>query len=414
MRIALLLSIFFSLSSWAQIIDFRTFTKQLCSPEFSGRGYVKNGDSIAAVFIENCFKSIGLRPIAGTYFQSFSFPVNTFPKKILVCTETDTLRPGIDFLVAPNSCGINKTIHLIRINPSAILSENINLKTLQDDEALVIDYSGLPKDSLKLVKNKINDLAKRFPLLEITDEKLTWSVSQEVSNYFHLIIAKSSMLTIPPLMHLNIEQKYIAKHDAVNVIGYCPSRRKTKNTILVSAHYDHLGCMGEGTYFPGANDNASGTAMLVHLAEQLIKRPLKYNVLFVAFAGEEIGLLGSRYMTLNPIVPLADIRFMLNLDIMGSGEEGITVVNSTLFPKEFELLRSINFRKKLIKEVKPRGPAANSDHYYFTEAGVPAFFIYTMGPNKHYHDVEDRYEALSFDAFSKVNSLLLTFLKEIK
>lgn len=414
MRIALLLSIFLSLSSWAQIIDFRTFTKQLCSPEFSGRGYVKNGDSIAAVFIENCFKSIGLRPIAGTYFQSFSFSVNTFPKKILVCTETDTLRPGIDFLVAPNSCGINKTIHLIRINPSAILSENINLKTLQDDEALVIDYSGLPKDSLKLVKNKINDLAKRFPLLEITDEKLTWSVSQEVSNYFHLIIAKSSMLTIPLLMHLNIEQKYIAKHDAVNVIGYCPSRRKTKNTILVSAHYDHLGCMGEGTYFPGANDNASGTAMLVHLAEQLIKRPLKYNVLFVAFAGEEIGLLGSRYMTLNPIVPLADIRFMLNLDIMGSGEEGITVVNSTLFPKEFELLRSINFRKKLIKEVKPRGPAANSDHYYFTEAGVPAFFIYTMGPNKHYHDVEDRYEALSFDAFSKVNSLLLTFLKEIK
>ena len=84
------------------------------------------------------------------------------------------------------------------------------------------------------------------------------------------------------------------------------------------------------------------------------------------------------------------------------------------FPKEFELLRSINFRKKLIKEVKPRGPAANSDHYYFTEAGVPAFFIYTMGPNKHYHDVEDRYEALSFDAFDKVNSLLLKFLKEIK
>ena len=164
MRIALLLSVFFSLGSWAQVIDFRSFTKQLCSPEFSGRGYVNNGDSIASVFISQCFKSIGLKPLAGSYFQSFSFPVNTFPKKILVCTETDTLRPGIDFLVAPNSCGIKKTIHLIRLNPSAILSENVDFQTLQDDEALAIDYSGLPKDSLQLVKNKINQ-ASRDPNL---------------------------------------------------------------------------------------------------------------------------------------------------------------------------------------------------------------------------------------------------------
>jgi Zn-dependent M28 family amino/carboxypeptidase len=77
-------------------------------------------------------------------------------------------------------------------------------------------------------------------------------------------------------------------------------------------------------------------------------------------------------------------------------------------------LKSINAKKRLLKEIKPRGPAANSDHYYFTEAGVPAFFIYTMGPNKHYHDVEDRYEALSFEAFDSLNQLLLTFIRKIK
>ena len=210
-----------------------------------------------------------------------------------------------------------------------------------------------------------------------------------------------------------MEQKYIPTHTTNNVIGFCAGKAKTKKTLLISAHYDHLGRMGSETYFPGANDNASGNAMLLHLAEQLIKHPIKYNVLFVAFAGEEIGLLGSKYMCMNPIIPLKDIRFMLNLDIMGSGEEGITVVNSTLFPKEFDLLKSINAKKRLLKEIKPRGPAANSDHYYFTEAGVPAFFIYTMGPNKHYHDVEDRYEALSFDAFNSLNSLLLTFIRKI-
>lgn len=71
-------------------------------------------------------------------------------------------------------------------------------------------------------------------------------------------------------------------------------------------------------------------------------------------------------------------------------------------------------KKKLLKEIKPRGPAANSDHYYFTQAGVPAFFIYTMGPNKHYHDIDDRYEALSFAAFNELNTVLLRFLKSIK
>ena len=119
-------------------------------------------------------------------------------------------------------------------------------------------------------------------------------------------------------------------------------------------------------------------------------------------------------MSLHPPLPLEDLRFMLNLDIMGSGEDGITVVNSTLFPKEFDLLKSINAKKKLLKEIKPRGPAANSDHWYFTQAGVPAFFIYTMGPNKHYHDIDDRYEALSFAAFDELNNLLFRFLKSIK
>jgi len=179
----------------------------------------------------------------------------------------------------------------------------------------------------------------------------------------------------------------------------------------VSAHYDHLGRMGSACYFPGANDNASGTAMLVELALRLKeKKKRKYNVLFVAFAGEEVGLLGSAFMVKHPPVPLKDIRFQLNLDIMGSGEEGITAVNATLFPKEFKQLVKLNKKSNAVSTVKPRGPAANSDHYFFTEAGVPAFFIYTMGPNKHYHDIFDTYDELSFKAFESLAFLFESFL----
>jgi Zn-dependent M28 family amino/carboxypeptidase len=172
--------------------------------------------------------------------------------------------------------------------------------------------------------------------------------------------------------------------------------------------------MGKDVYFPGGNDNASGNAMIISLAEEFLKKPLKkYNILFVAFAGEEVGLLGSKYMVERSIIPLNEIRFMLNLDIMGSGEEGITVVNSTLFPKEFKALRKLNKKLNAVPLVKPRGPAANSDHYFFTEANVPAFFIYTMGTNKHYHDIFDTYNELSFSAFDKLSMLFEHFIRKL-
>jgi Zn-dependent M28 family amino/carboxypeptidase len=111
---------------------------------------------------------------------------------------------------------------------------------------------------------------------------------------------------------------------------------------------------------------------------------------------------------------LKNVRFLLNLDIMGSGEEGITVVNSTLFPNEFALLEKLNSEGNYMSQIKKRGPAANSDHYFFTEAGVPAFFFYTMGPNKHYHDVFDTYDELSFKAFENLSVLIEKFLSGLK
>jgi hypothetical protein len=89
-------------------------------------------------------------------------------------------------------------------------------------------------------------------------------------------------------------------------------------------------------------------------------------------------------------------------------------VNATLFPEEFSRLETINKEKNFLTQIKKRGPAANSDHYFFTEAGVPAFYIYTMGPNKHYHDIYDTYQELSFSAFGNLSNLLEVFFREMK
>lgn len=99
--------------------------------------------------------------------------------------------------------------------------------------------------------------------------------------------------------------------------------------------------------------------------------------------------------------------------MVGTGVDGITVVNVTEFPEHFNLLKNLNTEKKYLKEIKKRGTARNSDHYYFYEKGVPAIFIYTLG-GKYYHDVFDTGESIPYTAFSNLFYLLTDFVKEIK
>ena len=135
--------------------------------------------------------------------------------------------------------------------------------------------------------------------------------------------------------------------------------------------------------------------------------------MFIAFGGEEIGLLGSKYFTENPVLTLSKIKFLLNFDLAGTGDEGIKVVNGTEFPKEFNLLKSINKQHDLLKDVFSRGSACNSDHCYFYKKGVPSFFIYTLGGIKAYHDIYDKYETLPFTFFEEYSKLTHLFINKL-
>jgi aminopeptidase YwaD len=153
--------------------------------------------------------------------------------------------------------------------------------------------------------------------------------------------------------------------------------------------------------------------MLLNLAKAIQAKPIKYNVVFILFAGEEIGLLGSKYFTENPLLDLSKIKFLVNLDLNGTGDEGATVVNSTVFKAQFNLLKAINDQQKLLPQLKTRGKAANSDHYWFSEKGVPAFFIYTMGGISAYHDIYDKAETLPLTKYKELHQLLLSFIQQL-
>ncbi len=418
-QIHLVAFLFLTSIGFSQIQEVRQITEKLCSPEFHGRGYVNKGDSIAAAFLASEFNKVEVEPLGKNYFQPFQLDVNTFPGKMMVEQKRQLLIPGRDFVVNPSSTGANTTYKLHELTASELLDLDQMRALLQKikndpsvDKAIVIDYTLMSADTVKLVQSLAYELATILPVIECIDTKFTWSVGREQIFYPFLQIQSGSFDKSGDL-RVNIEANFVKNYQSQNVIAHIPAKKKCSKTVVFTAHYDHLGRMGRDTYFPGANDNASGTAMLITLAKYFKKNPVNYNVVFIAFAGEEAGLVGSKYFVENPLLKLKKIKFLVNLDIMGSGEEGITVVNATEFNDEFTLLQTINNEKNLLAQVKSRGPSANSDHHWFTEKGVPAFFIYTMGTNKHYHDIFDTYEELTFNEYEDITTLLIEFVKRM-
>ncbi|MBI3509518.1 MAG: M28 family peptidase [Bacteroidetes bacterium] len=212
-------------------------------------------------------------------------------------------------------------------------------------------------------------------------------------------------------LSINVKAKFLKKYTSQNVIGYVKGSVNPDSFMVFTAHYDHLGQMGKNTFFPGANDNASGIAMLLSLARYYSnpEHKPKCSIAFMAFSGEEVGLLGSYYYTQHPLFPLKEIKFLVNMDILGTGDEGITVVNATEFQPEFKKLQALNTNGNYLAKVNPRGKAMISDHYCFTEMKVRCFYIYTLGGIKAYHDTCDRRETLPLSKFEDLFKLLRDF-----
>jgi len=357
----------------------RQVIKKLTSKEFFGRGYLNNGLDKAAKYIAKELKRFEAKPLFYTgYFQWFDFNVNTFPGKVIVKVDGKLLKPGVDYILNEESSALKGVFKLEK------------------------------KDSVTFIS-----LTGNIPLVVSLKRKLTFGVSTEVAPYCGIELLNKNNYNDIKTVDVNIENKLLTKYINKNICAYIPGKVNNDTMIVLTAHYDHLGGMGKSIYFPGANDNASGVSMLLNLVKYYSKNPQKYKTVFVFFAGEEAGLLGSKYFIENATVDLTKIKFLINLDLLGTGDEGITVVNATEFKPQFERLKKINEEKHYLVLVKPRGKAHNSDHYWFTEKGVPSFFIYTMGGIKAYHDVYDKPDTLPLTKYREVFKLLSDFIESI-
>lgn len=195
---------------------------------------------------------------------------------------------------------------------------------------------------------------------------------------------------------------------ASNIVGWLPGTGAlAKEAVIVSAHYDHIGQHSDSddTIFNGANDNASGVAAMLAIATVAAKRPSsrRRSLIFIAFCGEELGLVGSRYWVDHPLWPLERTIFALNLEMLGRPHAPLVWVtgmeHSTLGTMLQEATHDTSIRVVPAASIGPEEGAAfdRSDNYPFAQRGVIAHTISTGAIDHYYHSVEDDVSTLKFD-----------------
>ena len=191
--------------------------------------------------------------------------------------------------------------------------------------------------------------------------------------------------------------------------------KEVRETVVIGAHYDHVGRghfgslagAGGGKIHNGADDNASGTTALLEIAGYLTSRKteLKRNVVFIAFSGEELGLLGSKHYVRQPRVAIADTIAMLNLDMVGRLEKNRLFVGGTgTSPVWPEMLLRLNKKVGRFALTSWPGGKAPSDHTSFYDANVPVLFFFT-GLHGDYHRPSDDWNTLNYAGQERVAKL---------
>jgi len=202
-----------------------------------------------------------------------------------------------------------------------------------------------------------------------------------------------------------------------NVVGFIDNGAKT--TVIIGAHYDHLGYGAHGSLSAdgpaihnGADDNASGVAVMLQLAQALKQGPKSNNYLFIAFSGEERGLWGSNFFAKEPTVKLDAVNYMINMDMVGRlNAEKTLAINGTgtspVWKSTLETLASDQY--KLVLSESGVGP---SDHTSFYLKDIPVLHFFT-GQHEDYHKPSDDANKLNYEGMEGIGQFILKLISEM-
>lgn len=216
-------------------------------------------------------------------------------------------------------------------------------------------------------------------------------------------------------MDIFFNSEPVSAHNIVaRVEGSDPELKK--EVVIVGAHYDHLGKDNRGRIYPGADDNASGTAVVIELARAFhnLEQKPKRTILFILFTAEERGLLGSRYYVKDPIFPLEKTVALINLDMLGRNDvDQISVMGKYQYPKLFNIMEAVN--KKTVKfelNLSVEFFVRNSDQFPFMRHKVPSL-LFNSGTHDQLHTPEDTLDRIIVEKVEKAAHLVFLSLWEI-
>jgi aminopeptidase YwaD len=402
----------------------------LASDQLDGRLTGSEGEKLSADYIAAQFKSLGLTPMGmnGAFFQTFNITT------LRIATDKSAMALGAGKLAQfkefyPLSISANKGEYS---GPTVDVSYGINsLKPVRNDYEnvdvkgkLVLINLGSPDGihphsafiAWHGIESRVNEAIKQGAKAVVfykNDSKMEdpdGSLSLKIEPCaIPVVYVKKDLGTMPPGAPISLSIDILAIIEkGYNVIAF--KNNNAANTVVIGAHHDHLGrgqmgnslSNGGSEIHNGADDNASGTAGLIELA-RIFSKKKKWNkannYLFIAFSGEELGLIGSKYFVANPTYPLENMNYMVNMDMIGKLDSAskVLIINgvgtSPAWNKTISTLKLDTNRIKSI--VTTEGGIGASDHTSFYLKKIPAIHFFT-GQHADYHKTTDDVAGINF------------------
>ncbi len=413
-RLLIILLALVSIQMGAQDLPhYEQIVKELSSARYQGRGYARNGANKAGKYLEKEFRKAGVDEVM---IQPFKLDINTFCGKMEMSADGKKLRAGVDFSMreySPGACGEFPVYHVDTLNFDADKLFNDLEKPENANCFVVCEFWFTYKHREVFSQLQTDGKRPNAGLL------YTWtSPIKFYKAYGEKVVDKPIIWVTPEAIEgvksikVNIDNKFLKGYECFNVIakveGTCHD-----SCYVFTAHYDHLGNLGRKVYYAGANDNASGTATIVTLASYYAQNRPEYDMYFIAFSGEDANLRGSTWFAEHPVVPLEQIRYLFNIDMIGDNNPVQYCEVSDEGMRGYGLFEEINAEKGHFKSLNRGELAANSDHYPFAVRHVPCIFLENEEGDafQYYHTVFDTWGNAITASYEPVFRLVRDFVE---
>lgn len=390
---------------------YKKIVKELSSKKYQGRGYAKDGANMAGRYLVKEFEKAGADEVV---CQPFKIDINTFCGKMDMWADGKKLTPGVDFAMREYSPGVHGEFPVYHVDTLNFDAEKMYADLAKPEYAnclVVCDFWFMYTHSEFKPLHKKDSSVGGFIQTWTSPIKFYKAYGSRVMGKPIVWITPEAIKGVKNVK-LDIDNEWLQDYELFNVIAKV-NGKKHDSCFVFTAHYDHLGNLGRDVYYPGANDNASGTATIVTLAEYYAKNKPEYDMYFIAFSGEDSGLNGSMFYVDNPTVPLENIKYLFNIDMIGDNNPVQYCEASDEGNRGYALLEEINGEKHYFEALNRGELAANSDHYPFAEQKVPCILFENEEGDafKYYHTIYDTYKNGIFVTYEPIFKIITDFVE---